>query len=74
MMLGEVVREVRLPWLPVYAKLSLSFAVAEPVESHIHCLCELWLDFAIYYAFRCQVAGLDWSLWLRMSHFGKDLS
>ena len=51
MMLREVVRKVRLPRLPIYAKLSLGFAVAEPVKLHIHCLHALWLDFAIYHAF-----------------------
>ena len=74
MMLREVVREVRLPRPPIYVKLFLCFAVTEPVELHVHCLRALRLDFAIYYAFRRQVVGLDGCSRLRMSHFGKDLS
>jgi len=73
-MLCEVVCKVRLPRLPIYAKLFLRFAVAEPVESHVHCFRAFWLNFVIYHAFRRQIVGLDWCSWLRVSHFGKDLS
>ena len=58
-MLGKVVRKVCLPRPPIYAKLSLGFVVTESVESHIHCLCALWLNLAVYYAFRRQIVGLD---------------
>ncbi len=73
-MLCKVICKVGLPLTPINAKLSLGFAVSEPVESHIHRLRALWLNFAIYHAFRRQVVGLDWCSWLRMSHFSKDLS
>ena len=73
-MLRKAVREVRLPRPPINVKLSLNFTVAEPVKLHVHRLRAFWLVFIIYHAFRRQVVGLDWCLWLWVSHFGKDLS
>ena len=48
MVLGHIVPLVGGPWLPVVAKLFLSYAAAEPVEFHIHGLesfdCNIFVD------------------------------
>ncbi len=34
--LGEVVSQICFSWLPINAELLLSFAIAQPMESHTH--------------------------------------
>ncbi len=59
--------------MSVNSELALSFAVAEPMKLHIHCLCLLGLDFIIYDSFRCRVVGLGWGARLWVTHFGEYL-
>jgi hypothetical protein len=43
-MLGEVVSSIALAGFPVDFKLALFYSIADPVESHIHCMRMLLFD------------------------------
>ena len=58
-MFGEIVRKVVCAWPPVYAELSLSDAVAQPVEPHVHCLASFLFDGIVHDARRTLVVALD---------------
>ena len=72
MMFRPIVRVVRLAGAPVKSKLLLALAIAQPVESHVHCLCSFWLHFAIDDPFRHGVVRLHRSWRLLVSHFFED--
>ena len=44
MMLSPVVGIIELAGAPVDAELFLAFAIVEPMESHVHGFCVLWLQ------------------------------
>ena len=72
-MLGVVIRQVALPSFPVDCELSLTGAILDPVESHIHCFGSLHFDVVVGESFGCGVVGDNGgrlSLW--MSHFFED--
>jgi hypothetical protein len=73
-MLGKIVHKVGFSWMPIYSKLSLCFAIAEPMDPHINCLCLLWLDLIIYYYLRRCIVHLGWGSWLQMTHLGEYLA
>ena len=47
MMFSPVVGIVEFAWAPVDAELVLAFAIAEPVESHVHGFGPFGLDFFV---------------------------
>ena len=51
MVLGPVVGIVELAGVPVDAEFFLAFAIAQPMEFHVHGLCALWLNSAVDYVF-----------------------
>ena len=59
MVLGPVVCIVEFAWAPVDFKLFLAFAVAKPMEAHVHGFGSLGLDFMVDYALSCCVVGLQ---------------
>ena len=73
MVLCKIVHQIGVSWSPVHSKLTLCFAVTEPVKVHVHCFCSFWLNFIIDHAFHCHVVCLDWGAELWMSHFHEYL-
>ena len=54
-----IVSIVEFAGSPINAKLFLAFAIAKPVESHVHGLCSFWLNFAIAYCVCHRIVGLQ---------------
>ena len=71
MVLGMIVAEVLLARSPVDKKLSLSDAIANPVETHIHGFGAFLLDCVVGKSRRRGVVGLHGCGWLRVSKFGE---
>ncbi len=69
MMLGPVVGPVVGSGAPEKLELALGFAVAQPVESHVHGFSSSWLNVVVHDSKDCGVVGLYGSFWLYMAHF-----
>ena len=68
-MLGMVVAEIFGAGSPEDSKLSLLFAVFEPVEAHVHCFGALLFDRVVGEAYGCRVVCLYRRGRLRMTEF-----
>ena len=68
-MLGPVVGIVWFPRRPGDAKLLLTFAIAEPVKTHVNCFCLFWSDFSINNGIHHGIVSLEGSHGLFMSKF-----
>ena len=68
-MFGMVVAEIFGAGSPEDSKLSLLFAVFEPVETHVHCFGAFLFDCVVGEACGCRVVGLYRSGRLRMIEF-----
>ena len=71
-MFRPIVGVVCLAWAPVESELFLAFAVAQPVESHVHCFCSLGLDFAVDDCVGHRIVCLDWGGGLFVAHLLED--
>jgi len=69
MMLGSVVCSVGGAWAPEKSELALSFAVVQPVESHVHGFSASWLNVVVHVSKGSGVVGLHGSLGLFVAHF-----
>jgi len=69
MMLGPVVCSVGGAWAPEKSELALSFAFAQPVESHVHGFSVSWLNVVVHDSEGCGVVSLHGSLGLFVAHF-----
>ena len=63
MVLGEVVCQVEVPFLPVDSELALLHSILNPVEAHVHSLGTLYFSSAIGKSIGCGVVRGD-SGWL----------
>ena len=71
-MLDPVICIVEFSGSPVDSKLILTFAIAQPVEMHIHGFCAFWLDLTIDDALGHGVVSLDGRGWLFVPQFFED--
>ena len=71
MMLGNVVAEVFLSWVPLYVELSLFDLVNDPEVAHVHCAGALFFDGVVGDAGGCCIVDVYGRRWLRVSHFVK---
>ena len=71
---GWIVSKVVEPWFPVDIKHTLADAVAQPVESHVHCFGTFLFDCFVDDTGCCAVVSFHWGGRLRMSHFNQALS
>jgi len=59
---------------PIDAELFLAFAVAEPMESHVHGFGAFGYNFAVDDSVCHRVVGLERSCWLWVAHFFQNYS
>ena len=69
MMLGPVVCPIGGAGAPEKLELALGFAVAQPVESHVHGFSSSWLNVVVHDSKGCGVVGLHGRLGLFVAHF-----
>ncbi len=74
MMFDPTVCSVLGSWAPVVSELALGITAAEPVESHVHCLCATGLDVVGDHTKGSAVVGFDWCGRLFVAHFLENLS
>ena len=65
----KVVSIIEYAGSPVETKVFPEHSVAQPVKSHVHCLCLFWLDSVVDNSFYCWVVCLDWSGRMFVSQF-----
>ncbi len=71
MVFGPVVGAVVGTGAPVVLELSLGVTTTQPVKTHVHGFCVLWLDVVVDYSQGGAVVGLDRVLGLFVFHFFK---
>ncbi len=69
MVFGPVVGVVVGTGAPVVSELSLGVTTMQPVKTHVHGFCALWLDVVVDYSQGGAVVSLNWGLGLFVAHF-----
>ena len=71
MVFRPIIGIIHFAGAPVELELLLAFAVAKPMEAHVHGLRAFWLNFAIDYGVCHGVVCLDRRRGLLVTHFGE---
>ena len=69
MVFGEIVSAIKGSGCPVYIKVFLTHAIADPIVSHVHGLGAFPFDRVVGDAIGSVVVGAHWSRGLGVSHF-----
>jgi len=69
MVLGKIICPVGGTWAPKDVELALLFAIAEPIEAHVHSLGAFLFDCAIGNPTGSVVVSLEWGGWLGVAQF-----
>ena len=68
-MFGKVISLIASSWFPKDGKLTLAFAIVEPVKVHVHSFGAFLLDSIIDDPTSSVVVGLEWGSWLWVAQF-----
>ena len=60
--------------MPVWPKMFLVIAAAQPVETHVHGFSVFWLDGVVDNTHGCGVVCLYGCGWLWMAHFDEEVT
>ena len=69
MVFCEIISTIEAAFLPVDVKLSLSDAIADPIEAHVDGLGSFLFDGVIGDAAGSAIVSLEWCGWLWVSQF-----
>ncbi len=67
-MLGPIIGAVVFARAPIEFELVLGFTAMEPMETHFHCFCAMWLDVIVDDSEGSTVVGFDWGFRLFVAH------